>query len=69
MPLIKTETAGFMRDTSNMALINNNTRAYEIYKNQKKAQSNRQKEIAELKDEIEGLKKLLHSVINQSTTP
>ena len=35
MALVSTEQSGFLRDTSNMALISNNKKTYDLYKKQK----------------------------------
>ena len=59
MALLQTETGGFLRDTSNMALVSNNKKAYDIYKQQIKIRQQKDQEIETLKSELEELKKLI----------
>lgn len=59
MALVSTEQAGFLRDTSNMALINNNKKTYDLYKKQKQIQAEKKQEIDTLKTELEELKKMI----------
>jgi len=67
MVLVETETVGYVRDTTNMSLINTNKKAYDIYKAQKKIQSQKQSEINDLKNELNSLKELLKSVIESKS--
>ena len=62
MSLVSTEQAGFLRDTSNMALINNNKKTYDLYKKQKQIQEEKKQEITNLKNELEELKQLVRSM-------
>lgn len=59
MALLQTETGSFLRDTSNMALVSNNKKAYDIYKQQIKIKQQKDQEIQTLKNELEELKKLI----------
>lgn len=61
MALIQTETSGFLRDTSNMSLVNSNKKAYDIYKQQAKIRAQKEKEIQDLKNELAELKELIKS--------
>jgi diphthamide synthase (EF-2-diphthine--ammonia ligase) len=59
MALVQTETTGFLRDTTNMALVNNDTRAYEIHKRQSAQRRKQETETQELKDQVQELKDLV----------
>ena len=67
MVLVETETKGYVRDTTNMSLINTNKKSYDIYKSQKKIQLKKQEEINELKNELNSLKDLLKTVIESKS--
>lgn len=65
MALIQTEASHLLRDTTNMAVISNNVKAYEIFKKNKEKQSQRDSEISDLKGQLEEMKTLLNKVLNK----
>lgn len=68
MKLIKTQNSDFCRDESNHALINTNVNAFNLYKMQRKNRNNinsQEKEIENLKSEINELKSLVKHLIKE----
>lgn len=68
MKLIKTQNPDFCRDESNYALINTNVSAFNLYKQQRKNRKNinaQEKEIENLKSEINELKSLVKHLIKE----
>lgn len=66
--IVKTEDSDFLRDQSNYALINNNINAYNLYKQQRKQQSDFnsvQQEIDALKGDMSDIKNMLHILIQR----
>lgn len=66
--IVKTEDSDFLRDQSNYALINNNINAYNLYKQQRKQQSDFnsvQQEIDALKNDMSDIKSMLHILIQR----
>lgn len=64
MSLIQTESSNLKRDTNNMALINNNVKAYEIYKKSILEKSKKEEELNTMKNQIQELKNLLELALN-----
>jgi hypothetical protein len=65
MALIQTEASHLLRDTTNMAVISNNVKAYEIFKKNKEKQIQRDSEISDLRSQLEEMKTLLNLVLNK----
>ena len=65
MSKIQTTEAGFDRDTSSMALLNNKRAQYEEYKKRRDDQIEADQEIADLKSEITDIKNMLKSLMEQ----
>jgi hypothetical protein len=65
MALIQTEASHLLRDTSNMAVISNNVKAYEIFKRNKEKQIQRDSELSDLRSQLEEMKTLLNKVLNK----
>jgi cell division protein FtsB len=68
MRLIKTQNPDFSRDESNYALINTNVSAFNLYKQQRKNRNNitaQDKEIDNLKSEINELKLLVKQLVKE----
>lgn len=65
MALIQTEASHLLRDTSNMAVISNNVKAYEIFKKNKEKQIQRDSELSDLRSQLEEMKTLLNKVLNK----
>ncbi len=64
MSLVQTESKNLIRDTSNMALINNNVKAYEAYKNIKNIQKDKDNKINSLESELQELKSIMNLILN-----
>lgn len=65
MALIQTEASHLLRDTTNMAVISNNVKAYEIFKKNKEKQIQRDSELSDLRSQLEEMKTLLNLVLNK----
>lgn len=63
MALIQTEATHLLRDTTNMAVISNNVKAYEIFKKNKEKQIQRDNEISDLRSQLEEMKALLQNLV------
>jgi hypothetical protein len=57
--LAKTDNVNFLRDTSTGALINNNKQELELLKAQRAMELDRIKELNDLKNQVEELKRLI----------
>lgn len=64
MSLIQTEANNLIRDTSNMALINNNVKAFKAYKKTKLIQTEKDNKIESLENELKELKSIINLVLN-----
>lgn len=64
MSLIQTESKNLIRDTNNMALINNNVKAFESYKKIKLIQKEKDIKINSLESEIQELKSIMNLILN-----
>lgn len=66
----RTEVEGFMRDSSNQALLNTNVDAYSRYKEKRKAQQDHDSlrvEVESLKNDMGSIKKMLEILIQRET--
>lgn len=68
MALIQTESSNLKRDTTNMALINHNVKAYEIHKNVQAKRIEKEEELNNMKNQIQELKSLLELALNTQQT-
>ena len=59
MSLVRIQGTDFIRDTSNMSLINNNIDELEQYKLRRKILQQQRQEIDEIKTEVYDIKKIL----------
>ena len=64
MALIQTEAKNLLRDTSNMALINNNVKAYELYKKVRNKHQEKDEKIQNLESQVNELKSILTLLLN-----
>lgn len=65
MALIQSQVSYLKRDTTNMALINHNVRAYEIFKQVQETKKIKEEEINTLKTQLEEMKALLNLALNR----
>mgnify|MGYP000925864499 CR=1 FL=1 len=63
---VQTDVPYLLRDKSNMAIINNDVRKYELYKKSKANQKKKDEELIELKNQLQEMKEMLAQVISQT---
>jgi len=67
---VQTDVPYLLRDKTNMAIINNDVRKYELYKKSKANQKKKDEELSELKTQLKEMKDMLAQVIQQKeSTP
>ncbi len=62
---VQTDVPYLLRDKTNMAIINNDVRKYELYKKSKANQKKKDEELSELKTQLKEMKDMLTQVLQQ----
>ena len=60
---VQTDVPYLIRDKTNMAIINNDVRKYELYKKNKTNQKKKDEELSELKNQLQEMKEMLAQVL------
>jgi len=63
---VQTDVPYLLRDKTNMAIINNDVRKYELYKKNKSIQKKKDEEMIELKNQIQEMREILSKITQQT---